>query len=251
MPTHYADLVAPALDKSNPLHRDALATLQAAGGIALIADGILIAGSGSTETGATGEKFVRSQPNRVVEKLGESAEGLWVLAHAADSFNAEQQAVNSFAPSTPPSKIPVDTYKVAFPSDDNLSTARLVSRDEPLFDLVRTAAGLREENPRPKGSESQPMLTPAELATKLATAVLDDVTQLTKRATELQGLTATPGVAPYTGMDQVWEDTKNGLVKLLTIVHGLEPAEVNDSFDDEDPYEDCGVEEHDGDEDPA
>ncbi|MGW3279991.1 hypothetical protein [Nocardia rhamnosiphila] len=228
-PVRYADLVPVACDPASALNVDARATLQAAGGIALIADGVLIAASGSTEVGAAGVRFARSQPNRVVEKLGESEMGLWVLAHAADSFQADLQAVNSFSDSQS-AKIPADTYKLAYPEQDDPSKSRLVSRHEPLYDLIRTAAGLRSGASVSKQVTANPPRTPGERAADLSIEILREVTLLVERVEELEEVSRQPGIDPYAKQEAVWDSTKDGIFRLTALIQGLKPGDSDEAF---------------------
>ncbi|MFG1719132.1 hypothetical protein ACGFII_10905 [Micromonospora chalcea] len=69
-------------------------TLQVAGGIALVADKLLLSNTGSA---ADREQVpFRSDVNDVVAGLGTSADGLWLLARAANAFRADRRAINSY-----------------------------------------------------------------------------------------------------------------------------------------------------------
>lgn len=75
---------------------NARATLQVAGGIALVADKLLMSNTGSAVS--VGEVPFRSDVNEVVAKLGHSTAGLWLLARAANAFDPTKKAINSFTP---------------------------------------------------------------------------------------------------------------------------------------------------------
>jgi hypothetical protein len=88
----YLDLVEPALDAKDPDHSNALATLRVAGGIALVADGLLLSPTGSSTNVAP----ERISPQIRVFLLSRSKIGLCALAHAANSFRSDKEATNSF-----------------------------------------------------------------------------------------------------------------------------------------------------------
>jgi hypothetical protein len=88
----YLDLVEPALDDKHGDHWNALATLQVAGGIALVADGLLLSPTGSSTNVAP----ERISPQSRVFLLSRSKIGLCALAHAANSFRSDREATNSF-----------------------------------------------------------------------------------------------------------------------------------------------------------
>ncbi|MEH3138813.1 MAG: hypothetical protein PGN37_01275 [Mycobacterium kyogaense] len=144
-PRQFTDLMEIALDKNDPLHEAAVATLQVAGGIALVADGQILAASGSTAEGG----YKRSQPPVVIEALGSTPRGLWLLAHAADSFRSKRQAVNSF---TKISDIPTmpTAYVSPSPPIRRWVWNRPLTEGDSISTLVRDIAGLRQ----PDGEES-------------------------------------------------------------------------------------------------
>ncbi|ONK15211.1 hypothetical protein [Streptomyces sp. MP131-18] len=85
----FTELVGPAL-RGN---QDARQTLAVAGGTALIADKLLTRNVGS----AVGRTVpFRANVDKVIAGLSESEEGLWILAFAAQSFDAARECLNSF-----------------------------------------------------------------------------------------------------------------------------------------------------------
>ncbi len=85
----FTELIGPALDGVP----DARQTLAVAGGTALIADKLLTRNVGS----AVGRTVpFRANVDKVVAGLSESEEGLWILAFAARSFDADRECRNSF-----------------------------------------------------------------------------------------------------------------------------------------------------------
>lgn len=86
--TDFTTLVEPALNGDN----DARQTLAVAGGTALIADKLVTRNVGS----AVGKTVpFRANVNQVVAGLAESEEGLWLLAFAAQTFDATRECLNS------------------------------------------------------------------------------------------------------------------------------------------------------------
>ncbi|MEU3472662.1 hypothetical protein [Rhodococcus sp. NPDC006774] len=245
MPRKYADLVPVALDDSHPHQRDALATLQVAGGIALTADGLLLAASGSTAEGG----YKRVQPHGVVKALSESPERLWVLAHAADSFKHDREAVNSF---TNASAIPSGCYLVDFPSptDPEVPTGKFDGKRLD-YKAIQDAAGLKEEqaeeqSAEPRQSHSE---TLTDFRTKLATSVeraktyADLIEDLLREHSELQPL--------YDASERHdWEVTKQSLGDLFAKFTFWAPSDelVEELEDEDDDLDDNGDEDEDEDE---
>lgn len=119
----YLDLVAPALDKDHPDHIGAWTTLVLAGGIALTADGMLLAPTGSSAALAPD----RRPPHQRVLMLSMTEEGLCVLAHAANSFRSNKEASNSYTAAQRLKLNDIDpssVYVVAGPSEDDAFTPR-------------------------------------------------------------------------------------------------------------------------------
>ncbi|MFD7895973.1 hypothetical protein [Streptomyces sp. NPDC059743] len=86
--TDFTSLVGPALNGNN----DSRQTLAVAGGTALIADKLVTRNVGS----AVGRTVpFRANVNQVIAGLAESEEGLWLLAFAAQAFDATRECLNS------------------------------------------------------------------------------------------------------------------------------------------------------------
>ncbi|MFJ5992975.1 hypothetical protein [Lentzea sp. NPDC092896] len=90
--TDFTSLVPKALAGDE----NARATLQVAGGIALVTDKLLMSNTGSAV--AVGEVPFRANVSEVVARLGNSEAGLWLLARAANAFTPDKKAINSFTP---------------------------------------------------------------------------------------------------------------------------------------------------------
>jgi hypothetical protein len=102
----FTALVASALGGDE----NARATLQVAGGIALVTDKLLMSNTGSALT--SGDVPFRANVNEVVTNLGNTEMGLWLLARAANAFSPTRRAVNSFTPKELMHLAPTDTYVV-------------------------------------------------------------------------------------------------------------------------------------------
>lgn len=101
----FTKLVPRALDGD----MDAFVTLQVAGGIALAADRLLV---GKSQEDAP---FSADLPT-ILDGLGSSAAGLWLLARAANAFDSRKIAWNALPISKKSSLQAVDTYIVPKPS---------------------------------------------------------------------------------------------------------------------------------------
>jgi hypothetical protein len=113
---------------------DARVTLQVAGGIALAADRLLVGKS------LEGAPFSADVPT-VLDGLGGSAAGLWLLARAANAFDSRKMAWNALPISKKSSLQAVDTYIVPTPNfrepeqllDANAGQGHRLARPVPLL----------------------------------------------------------------------------------------------------------------------
>ncbi len=242
-PPRWVDLVPVALDASDPRSGDAKVTLQVAGGIALIADGLLLAGSGSTKFGANGQEYVRRHPSTILALLGKNELGLYTLAHAADSFQSHRQASNSFSKTQ---DIPAGVYAVAFPkSAAEPSVAETsVNGVYQNFDQIRDVAGLRAKTKSPEKRKPVPKCQSeqlADLAGDLRGAVADAVTAQ-RAMTEL--IRKSPRLAGEAFADNDdWAALQSDLMDVLMVVRGWQPMDprnnaVIDDDDDDDIIKD-------------
>lgn len=196
----FATLVPAALNPEDPDHWSALYTLEIAGGIALVADGLILAASGST---AVDSGFKRVQPQVLVSRLATTEAGLYVLAHAADSFHSDRQASNSLTPdqrkkliSNPGPK----PYPVCRP--DESDPIRAVADPSFGFSQIRTIA-----DPEADGGDNKPKptpLPPAEVFKKNQTQLEDSYRA---NGSALRGIieaaASDPGI--YAGADsEIW-----------------------------------------------
>ncbi|WBP93198.1 hypothetical protein O6072_18445 [Mycolicibacterium neoaurum] len=234
-PRRFADLVGIALDKSDPLHDAAVATLQVAGGTALVADGQILAASGSTAEGG----YKRSQPPLVIEALATTPRGLWLLAHAADSFHSRRQAVNSF---TKISEIPDDAYRIRFPKPSDPVVGVEVTADGGRlnFDRVRDIAGLRQ--PDDDSSDEEPAEDDHDRMVALRLRMTTAADKLAKTQTEIANLMRDRPDLSVFATHAEWESARDPLQAVFTAVVGWKPAEESiiedDDFDFDDDYAD-------------
>lgn len=234
-PARWSELVPIALDDADPRRDDAKATLMVAGGLALVADGQILAASGSTNKGANGQEYRRSQPPVIIADLGETTAGLWTLAHAADSFRSDRPASNAFSKPTGISK---DAYNIAFPSHSDPSKAVTNEGGVKLsYDFVRDLVGLRlSEADSKKGKEAPPILTDRELLVELRKDLANRVDQARKiqlRIDELVGRRT--DFKPMADL-LAWDSLDRDLRKMAAAVTQWEPDE--DAIDEEDDVDD-------------
>jgi hypothetical protein len=225
-PKMYTDLVPIALATDDPRQGSAVATLQCAGGMALVADGQILAASGSTAEGAQA-RYRRSQPPVVVEELAATVEGLWLLAHAADSFQSDKQAVNSF---TKAADIPPDAYRIQFPEPGNPVRGVGVHEGARLsFDHVRDIAGLRlSDNDDEDDDEDEDGHDRLIALRSRLTAGADAMQRAQEALTALAG--ERPDLKPFDSYPE-WESVQQQLSSIFAVVMGWKPPESIASYD--------------------
>lgn len=103
----FLELVEPALDGDDNARR----TLQVGGGVALIADKLLLSNVGSALQAGTVP--FRADVDTIIEGLGRTEYGLCLLAHAANAFDPERQALNSYT-STELNSTPEEVLRRAY-----------------------------------------------------------------------------------------------------------------------------------------
>ncbi|WP_053688336.1 hypothetical protein [Streptomyces sp. WM6372] len=244
----FTRLVAPALAGDT----DARETLAVAGGVALIADKLITRNVGS----AVGRTVPwRSNVNNVVAGLTQTEDGLWILATAANSFDAARECVNSFTPQQLGGRDTSRMYTIPdidLTRPDKRRKDRGGIADEPLtqYRLVRVSDPVRarELDERPAGGEDE--LPPGERLAVRRQALVHAVDTAGKRLDELVEMADAPEIAQTSlhtfGSLAEWEalDTK---VRMLgnTIYQGRPPgADENEPEDDsvEDDHEETAEE---------
>jgi hypothetical protein len=233
--------------------RDALLTLQVGGGIALVADKILTSNKGSK----LGQVVpFRADVDNVVTNLGTTERGLYLLARAANAFDAKRVAVNSFTETelANPAKAKSLAYAYRVPSvassdpsklaTDNAGVAQLLTEYEVVSASApgRAAAaekGQNEEKEKKKAHEPQ---TEVQRATGLRREVRVGIARLRDDLRSLISLV--PGSDGTAGPAFETVEDYNGFSKILQEIQSLsfnaqpsENPEDTDEDDDEDGYD--------------
>jgi hypothetical protein len=118
-------------------------TLQVAGGVALVADRLLASNIGSALQ--SGLVPFRADPNDIVAGLGsrDNEAGLYLLAHAAQAFQADKPAVNSFSERDfkDEKHLPAEAYTVPAVNPEQPGTTLLDGTGQPVrlrqYEVVR------------------------------------------------------------------------------------------------------------------
>lgn len=243
----YLDLVEPALDDDAPDHFRALETLRVAGGIALVADGLLLSPTGSSTSVAP----ERISPQTRVFMLSRSKIGLCALAHAANSFRSDKEAVNSF---TAVQRLKLNDvedaakrlYVVARPNPDD-PFQPVYDPDYGFGDIVEicklaelttstttgTSPASSSANPSPNANPR----TPKQEAETLRVQVHEHVTAGKKvldelRAVYLKHPQLLDGEDPDLWRDELKPPADDTAWMISAIIKELEIDEPDDTFDD-------------------
>jgi hypothetical protein len=129
--TDFTELVPIALDDDDEDQDNARYTLQVAGGIALVTDKLLMANVGSAVE-VESVPF-RSDVDDVISGLGDTEFGLWLLAHAANAFQADKLATSAFTKrelSANPA-LSKGAYRVPMPGKDDPSAVVVDNTGQP------------------------------------------------------------------------------------------------------------------------
>jgi hypothetical protein len=231
--------------------RDARLTLQVAGGIAMVADKILTSNKGS-KVGLVVP--FRSDVDDVISNLGESEAGLWTLARAANAFDANKIAVNSFTDTElkDPARAAVRARAYRVPRVDPDDSAKLAVDNAGVPQLLteyavvsiaspeRAAAAESESKQQRKSSAEKKKETEAQTAQRLRRAVRTGFTALYDDVTALIDLA--PGTDGSVGIAFEDEEHWNSLLQLSlqiqTALMGAKPGAASDDDDDDDDDDD-------------
>lgn len=252
-PPRWTDLVPIALDASDPRHTDAKLTLQVAGGLALIADGLLLAASGSTRFGVHGHEYVRRHPATVLALLGKSELGLWTLAHAADSFRSTQAASNSYSINK---AIPTGVYAVARPKSAEEPSVAVTTVDGVYqnYDSLRDLAGLRLPEGSNKGKDKPTPKSELEQLEDWASELRSAVDRAVKAQQAMEKLISTGPALAFKAFADIadWESVQKDLMDVYVAVRPWTPGNpvstvveddenfVEDELLDDDDFDDEG-----------
>ncbi|OBJ65819.1 hypothetical protein A5627_05740 [Mycobacterium colombiense] len=244
-PHRYSDLVPIALDADDRRRLDAVATLQCAGGMALVADGQIMAASGSIaeggKTGSIAERgksrngeaahYRRSQPPVVIDQLAKTTEGLWLLAHAADSFHSKRQAVNAFSKLA---DVPDDAYRINFPqpNDPEVPIEKTADGVRLNFDQVRDIAGLRLTD-NDDQDDNEPVEDDHDRMVSLRSKLTCGVENLEKVQTQIDGLIKKRSDLRAFDDYAEWDAVRDQLTSIFSAVVGWKPPEQVNVNDDE------------------
>jgi hypothetical protein len=189
----FLTLVEPALAKE----KNARNTLMVAGGVALVADKLLMSNVGSALSG--GQVPFRANVDTVIEGLAQSEYGLCLLAHAANAFDHTRPAVNSFTPKELSANPALSTNTYVIPRPD-VDAPYEVARDKArqiehltLYDVVwasnpRRAADEADDSADEDVEESGP-----QRAARLRQRVVAHASDAVDAAKELVKLAANDG----------------------------------------------------------
>ncbi|MGV9764752.1 hypothetical protein [Micromonospora tulbaghiae] len=243
--TDFTTLVPKALAGDD----EARYTLQVAGGIALVADKLLLSNTGSALSGA--RVPFRSNVNDVVTGLGrpDNEAGLWLLARAANAFRPDRRAINSFTAQELLRKPPgPDCYIVPavdpkqpslLPTDAAGQVKRLTAYDVVYLSDPERAEQEAEEAEK-TSSKSGPTETNAAKAARMRTNV---VKQLKSTRQDLNNLVAMAAadvtLNPVLGDMETWEVLQQAVAEITSVLYtNKPPAPTLFDFDDELPDED-------------
>lgn len=201
---------------------DAKFTLMVAGGTALVTDKLISSNVGSALT--SGRVPFRADPAEIVAGLGNSEAGLWLLARAANAFDASRAAVNSFTENELAQGDGKGSYVVPRldPEDPSRIKTDNAGAPEPITDgeIVRLSdpdraagADVGREKRRPK---AEPTPTPSEQAATLRQRVVSRLSEADYALKALLNLRSQIVGHPF-GSHDVWEN-------LNRIVSGLQAA---------------------------
>lgn len=240
----FTSLVPAAVDGDD----NARATLQVAGGIALVADKLLLSNTGSAL--AAGEVPFRANVNDVVTGLGDTEAGLWLLARAANAFQADQAAINSFTPQELLKNPGIGKYAVPVVDSENprrcaVDNAGQSKRLTP-YDVVAFSDPVRARESEEAKANAKKASTKTESSRQKAMRLRGELTAaLAAARSALQLLVQTgdgdAGVRPVLGDRETWESLVDATQELNGTLYGLKPTPVIDSDDedDEDGFDDA------------
>jgi|GEM_PF-5957561 len=198
-------------------------TLMVAGGTALVTDKLISSNVGSAL--ASGRVPFRADPAEVVGGLGNSEAGLWLLARAANAFDAHRAALNSFTEIelaqgegkgsyVVPRLDPEDPSRI---KTDNAGAPEPITEGEivRISDPVRAAAA-DESRAKRRPRVATPKPTPSQQAVALRLTVHSRLSEADDALKALLALQTQITGHPI-GSHEVWED-------LYRIVSGLQAA---------------------------
>jgi hypothetical protein len=235
---NFLDLV----DDADAGNVDARRTLQVAGGVALIADKLLMSNVGSAME--SGVVPFRSDVDAVIEGLATTRRGLCLLAHAANAFDPDRQALNSFTRTelnTLPEDVLGKSYTVPLPSPKHperpaLDKAGNVARLKP-WDVVAFSDPVRYAKSEEERAEAEAKAAPQDDPRAQAEALRRSVGSLLEKAADdamkLVTLATKDGavIGGAFGSAEEYAVLDESMRKLQLLLL-LNPATINTSDDD-------------------
>lgn len=218
---------------------DARATLQVAGGIALVTDKLLMSNTGSAV--AVGEVPFRANVNEVVANLGNSEAGLWLLARAANAFVPNKKAINSFTPQELLRKPQKDAYVVPDIDRETPSIMRLDNTGQParltayevlaISDPPRTVEAQTAKKEMDKAKKKAGVETRQRRAERLREELKTSLNTAVNTIEALESLGNIDGsLQPILVDNQTWEPLDNWVRTLQGKLYVLRPP-VRSSFE--------------------
>lgn len=210
-------------------------TLMVAGGIALVTDKLLTSNVGSALT--SGAVPFRADPDTIVAGLGTTEEGLWLLARAANAFDPDRKAVNSFTDTELAANPDLGAGAYVVPRVDPRNPSRMetdqagmpkhlnVGQVVTVSDRHRAAEAIKDAKAR--AATDQPEKTDAERISEARRQMESAIAQATDRAKELGKLPHA-----YETADQQFE-IMQALMQLQIAVGPLTVATAEEPTPDE------------------
>jgi hypothetical protein len=220
---------------------NARATLQVAGGVALIADKLLLSNTGSAVESDTVP--FRADVDIVISGLGNSERGLYLLAHAANSFDPSRKALNSFTPKellALSEDQRADAYSVFKPDPENPAEFEVDKTGQPVllsqYDIVYTSNPARADTAiRDRDRERrkrQGKETDSEKAGRLRSEFAENLEHALKDARMLVALANSNGAVGHAfGAAQEWRSLNKTFRDLQKVWLRNEPDDLDEDQD--------------------
>ena len=228
-------------------------TLQVAGGIALVTDKVLTSNTGSKLSG--GLVPYRADVHTVVQGLGSTEAGLWLLAHAANAFNANQTAISAYtqAQLTEDPALARAAYSIGRPdasnpaelANDNAGSLVPLVEYEVLStsDPVRTAkakADAASAAAKPGKKPATSTFSVSATVEALRAQVKSDLASVQDNLSAL--LRTCPGIdgslGPALGSTDEWNELVGLAGTVFAVVQSNKPTVVSASLDEDEDEDD-------------
>lgn len=240
----FLSLVVPAIEGNT----DARHTLEVAGGIALVADGLLASNVGSAVQ--WGSVPFRADPHEVVKGMASREAGLYQLAYAAQTFQVGVAALNSFSPRelNQHGIVPSHTYLVPVVDPDDPGTVLVdgmgqesgLTRFEVvrLSDPARAAREIQKREEQKRSFDTTMPTGPAEMAVMRRVELESGLKSIEDILQELFRLAASEPsrVGPALGDHETWTRVSAKASRVSSLIVVNEPREeLSEPEHDEDP----------------